>query len=234
MKLLDLKEISKQYHSTSVLNRINLSMAKGEFLSILGPNGAGKTTLLKIMSGIMSPTSGKILYKDKALPESAIKKEISYLGHKNSLYNSLSILENIDFVCQLFSRQNGGSQIESILKNHGLWERRKDPVKELSQGMKRRLAIIRGFITAPEVYIMDEPFIGLDLRWRNTILESIKSLRNQNKSLVLTTHLIEEGFDLADTIAFLDRGSMLFVKKKEDIDLEELKGLFHSLGKEGP
>jgi heme ABC exporter ATP-binding subunit CcmA len=234
MILLDLKEISKQYHSTSALNRVSLSMAKGEFLSILGPNGAGKTTLLKIMSGIMSPTSGKILYKDRALSEGAIKKEISYLGHKNSLYNSLSVLENIDFVCQLFSKRNGGSQIENILKNNGLWERRKDPVKELSQGMKRRLALIRGLITDPEVYIMDEPFIGLDLRWRNAALETIKSLKNHNKSLVLTTHLIEEGFDLADTVAFLDKGSLLFIKKKKDIDLEELKGLFYSLGKGMP
>jgi heme ABC exporter ATP-binding subunit CcmA len=231
---LDLKEISKQYHSTAALNRVNLSMARGEFLSILGPNGAGKTTLLKIMSGIMSPSGGKILYKDRALPESAIKKEISYLSHKNSLYNSLSVLENIDFVCQLFSRQNGGLEIESVLKNHGLWERRKDPVKELSQGMKRRLAIARGFITDPEVYIMDEPFIGLDLRWRNAVLETIKSLRSHNKSLVLTTHLIEEGYELADTVAFLDKGTLLFVKKKEDIDLEELKGLFYSLGKAVP
>jgi heme exporter protein A len=234
MNLFDLKGISKEYHSKSALNRVDLSMEKGEFLSVLGPNGAGKTTLLKIMSGIMSPTSGKILYKDRALSESAIKKEISYLGHKNSLYNSLSVLENIDFVCELFSRQNGGLQIENILKDHGLWERRKDPVKELSQGMKRRLAIARGFITDPEVFIMDEPFIGLDLRWRNAVLETIKSLRNHNKSLVLTTHLIEEGYDLADTVAFLDKGSLLFVKKQKDIDLEELKGLFHSLGKAVP
>jgi ABC-type multidrug transport system ATPase subunit len=104
MNLFDLKGISKEYHSKSALNRVDLSMEKGEFLSVLGPNGAGKTTLLKIMSGIMSPTSGKILYKDRALSESAIKKEISYLGHKNSLYNSLSVLENIDFVCELFLR----------------------------------------------------------------------------------------------------------------------------------
>jgi ABC-type multidrug transport system ATPase subunit len=81
---------------------------------------------------------------------------------------------------------------------------------------------------------MDEPFIGLDLRWRNAVLETIKSLRNHNKSLVLTTHLIEEGYDLADTVAFLDKGSLLFVKKQKDIDLEELKGLFHSLGKAVP
>jgi heme ABC exporter ATP-binding subunit CcmA len=234
MRLLHLKEISKQYYSTSALNRVSLSMANGDFLSILGPNGAGKTTLLKIMSGIMSPTDGKILYKDRTLSEGSMKKEISYLGHKNSLYNSLSVLENIDFTCQLFSRQNGGSQIENILKNHGLWERRKDPVKELSQGRKRRLAIARGLLTDPEVYIMDEPFIGLDLRWRNAVLETIKSLKKHNKSLVLTTHLIEEGYDLADTIAFLDKGSLLFVKKKKDIDLEELKGLFHSLGQAVP
>jgi heme exporter protein A len=234
MNLFDLKGISKQYHSKSALQGVDLSMDKGEFLSILGPNGAGKTTLLKIMSGIMSPTDGKILYKDRTLSESTIKKEISYLGHKNSLYNSLTVLENIDFVCQLFSRRNGGSQVENLLRNHGLWERRKDPVKELSQGMKRRLAIARGFITDPEVYIMDEPFIGLDLRWRNSILETIKSLKNNHKSLVLTTHLIEEGYDLADTIAFLNKGNLLFVKKKKDIDLEELRGLFHSLGQAVP
>jgi heme ABC exporter ATP-binding subunit CcmA len=230
MKILELIGIKKLYHSNAALKGIDLSVEKGNSLSVLGPNGAGKTTLLKIISGIMSPTEGKIIYKNNQSSENDRKKEIFFLGHKNSLYNTLTVLENINFVCRLFSRNNGDTSVENILREHGLWERRNDPVGELSQGMKRRLAIAKGFLINPEIFIMDEPFSGLDIRWRSSTLSKIKDFKRQGKSLVLSTHLVEVGYELADNIAFLHRGKILFIKKKEEVEVEEIKGLFHSLG----
>ncbi|UCE79177.1 MAG: heme ABC exporter ATP-binding protein CcmA [Nitrospiraceae bacterium] len=228
MKILELRGVKKRYHANSALNGIDLSIEKGNSLTVLGPNGSGKTTLLKILSGIMSPTEGKVIYKNNQASENDRKKEIFFLGHKNSLYNSLTVLENVNFVCRLFSRNNGDASVENILREYGLWERRNDPVGELSQGMKRRLAIAKGFLIDPDVFIMDEPFSGLDIRWRSSTLSKIKDFKRQKKSLILSTHLVVEGYELADYIAFLHRGKFLFIKKKEEVDIEEINGLFDS------
>jgi ABC-2 type transport system ATP-binding protein len=160
-----------------------------------------------------------------------MNKEVSFLGHRNSLYNALTVLENIQFINRLFSRRNGKDHTEHILKIHGLWERRNDPVSELSQGMKRRLAIVKGFISNPKLFIMDEPFIGLDLKWRSAVLSTIKNFKEAGNSLVLTTHLVEEGYELADNIAFLHKGKLMFLKRKDKVNIEDIKILFHSLEK---
>ncbi len=228
--LLELKGIKKQFHSRPVLNDINLSVKEGESITIFGPNGAGKTTLIKILSGIMSPGEGEILFNGSSSSGPELKKNIFFLGHKNSLYNSLTVIENMDFVNSLFSRSNGSNRIETVLREHGLWERRNDPVKELSQGMKRRAAIAKGFIINPGLLILDEPFSGLDLRWRRSILSKISELKTASKSCVLVTHLVEEGYELADRIAFMNKGKFLFIKDKKEVTVKEICDLFDSLG----
>jgi ABC-2 type transport system ATP-binding protein len=136
----------------------------------------------------------------------------------------------MSFSNRIFAKINGAANIENVLKEHGLWERRNDPVKELSQGMKRRAAIARAFIVSPKLLVMDEPFAGLDLKWRHSVVNRINALKNSGKSLVLATHLVEEGFELADRIAFLHKGSFIFVKDKKDTGIQEIKDLFHSFG----
>jgi heme ABC exporter ATP-binding subunit CcmA len=230
MILMELKGIKKHYHSKPALNGIDLSFRKGEAVTIFGPNGAGKTTLIKILSGIMSPGEGEILFNGDNVRGGGNKKHIFFLGHKNSLYNSLTVSENMNFVNRLFSRTNGSGQIETILREHGLWERRNDPVKELSQGLKRRAAIARGFIADPKVLILDEPFSGLDLKWRRSVVNKINGLKSAGKALVLATHLVEEGYEMADRIVFLNKGKIHFVKNKQEINVQEIQDLFQSFG----
>jgi heme ABC exporter ATP-binding subunit CcmA len=230
LNIIELRGIKKQYHAKTALDGINMDVKEGDSITIFGPNGAGKTTLLKILSGIMAPTEGRISYNSKSYSESDIKKEIFYLGHKASLYNTLTVLENMDFVCRLFSFNQREKSVEDTLREHGLWERRKDPVNELSQGMKRRLALAKGFIINPRVFILDEPFTGLDLQWRHSILSRIKDIKKNGKSIIVSTHLVEEGYDLADYVAFLHKGRFLFFKKKEEVDIGEIYNLFDTIG----
>lgn len=229
MTLLEIRGIKKHFHSRPALNGIDLDIREGESIALFGPNGAGKTTLIKIISGIMTPGEGGISFNGHS-SGSGMKGSIFYLGHKNSLYSTLTVTENMSFVNRLFSRGNGTQRIERVLKEHGLWERRNDPVSELSQGLKRRVAIARGFITDPKVLIMDEPFTGLDLRWRRSVLERIRALKESGKSLVLATHLVEEGYALADRIVFLNRGRILFDRKKRDTDITAILDIFNTLG----
>jgi heme ABC exporter ATP-binding subunit CcmA len=231
--MLELKEIRKLYHSKAALQGIDLCIRAGDSVTFFGPNGAGKTTLMKIMSGIMSPTEGKVLFNAKRLSESNIRREIFYLGHKNSLYNALTVKENIDFVSRIFRRSNGEAPVDDILREHGFWERRNDPVRELSQGMKRRLALAKCFLMDPKIVILDEPFTGLDLRWRNFILSRVKELKKTGASLILTTHLVEEGYEVADYVGFLHKGRLLLLKKKDEVSIEEVYDLFNSIETEG-
>jgi len=232
--VLELRGIRKRYHSKTALEAIDLAVAEGESLVVLGPNGAGKTTLIKIMAGLMSPSEGRVLWGGRPAEGPGMGGEVFFLGHRNSLYNSLTVGENLDFCRRLFEPTlNGGSaSIDDVLLEHGLLERRDDPVKELSQGMKRRVAIARGFLTGARLFILDEPFTGLDLRWRRAVLEKIRELRDAGRSLVLSTHLLQEGYELADRIAFLDRGRLLFVKDKRETSVRELDGLFLSVAGE--
>jgi ABC-type multidrug transport system ATPase subunit len=230
MTLMELKGIKKYFHAKPAVNGVDLAVREGEAITLFGPNGAGKSTLIKILSGIMSPGEGEILFNGDSVNGAGIQKHIFFLGHKNSLYNSLTVSENMVFVNRLFSRNNGSKQIETVLKEHGLWNRRNDPVKELSQGLKRRAAIARGFIVSPKLLVLDEPFAGLDLKWRRSVVNKIKELKEGGKSLILATHLIEEGYELADRIAFLHKGSFLFVKDKSETNITEIKDIFHSFG----
>lgn len=233
MNMIKLLNVGKVYHSRPALKCVDLGIEDGTMLTLFGPNGAGKTTLLKILAGIMSPSEGRVIYSPELSRHGDVRGSISYLGHKNSLYNELTVLENINFVFRLFGRKNGKEAIEKTLREFGLWERRRDPVRELSQGMKRRLAIAKGFITDSRIFVFDEPFTGLDLRWRDTILSGIRALKAKRKTTIICTHLLEEGYELGNIFAFFHRGSLLFLKRRDEIGLNEIKERFRLLEEPG-
>jgi heme ABC exporter ATP-binding subunit CcmA len=231
MQLLELTGIKKDFNMKAALAGVDISVDKGSALTIFGPNGAGKTTLMKIMSGIMAPSAGEVFYKGKPLSCNGLQSDIYYLGHKNALYNALTVQENLNFTARLFGHRKT-EMVDAVLQEHDFWERRSALVEELSQGMKRRLAIIKGFLTDQNLLILDEPFAGLDIKWRRSVSSKINDLKKQGKSLVISTHLAEEGYELADFIAFLHRGKIKFIKKKEELKVSDIHLLFNSSDEE--
>jgi ABC-2 type transport system ATP-binding protein len=231
MQLLKLTGIKKEFNNKAALAGIDISVAIGSSLIIFGPNGAGKTTLMKIMAGIMEPSDGEIFYKGKRMSFNGQQSEVYYLGHKNALYNALTVKENLDFTASLFGKRRT-EPVEAVLQEHGFWQTRNALVQELSQGMKRRLAITRGFLTNQSLLILDEPFAGLDIKWRRSISNKINDLKKKGKSLVISTHLAEEGYELADSIAFLHQGKVKFIKKKEELEVSDIRTLFNSTDEE--
>lgn len=227
MQVLELSGIKKEFNTKAALAGIDMSVDEGSLMIIFGPNGAGKTTLMKIMAGIMAPSAGKVSYRGKPLSFNGQQSDIYYLGHKNGLYNALTVHENLDFTARLFGGRKSGT-VEAILHEHGFWDKRHALVQELSQGMKRRLAITKGFLTNQNLMILDEPFAGLDIKWCRSISSKIKDLKNQGKSLVISTHQAEEGYELADIIVFLHRGKVKFIKKKEELQVSDIRTLFNS------
>ena len=223
--LLELKDIGKQYQRRAALQGVDLSLKRGESIALFGPNGAGKTTLMKIISGLMAPTRGEFLFCGKPASESPLRRETFYLGHKNALYGGLTVLENMNFTERLHNMRDGGS-VEAVLREHGFWERRNDTVRELSQGMKRRLAFARAFVMKPALMVLDEPFVGLDIKWRRSVMEKIHEMKQAGVTLVLSTHLVDEGYELAERIMFLDKGRALFTKCRDEVGVDEIKDMF--------
>jgi heme ABC exporter ATP-binding subunit CcmA len=231
MQLLELTGIKKDFNTKAALAGIDIKLSKGSLLTIFGPNGAGKTTLMKIMAGIMDPSEGKVLYKGKPLSYNGQQREVYYLGHKNALYNALTVKENMNFTARLFGNRTAET-VDTVLREHGFWEKRNALVQELSQGMKRRLAITKGFLTNQNLLILDEPFAGLDIKWRRSISSKVNDLKSQGKSLVISTHLAEEGYELADSIAFMHRGKVKFIRRKEELEVSDIRTLFNSTDEE--
>lgn len=223
--LLKTEGLRKTYGSRPVLSGIDLTLRKGETMVLFGPNGAGKTTLMKILSGIMQPTEGKVSFLGEPTSGSALRNKIFYLGHKNAMYNGLTVMENMAFTAQLFSVHKDGT-VQALLKEHGLWDRRNDVLRELSQGMKRRLAIMRAFLCSAPLLVLDEPFAGLDIRWRRDIALKMLELAKRGKSLLFSTHLVQEGCEIADKVCFLDKGKMMLHKHREESTPEEVQALF--------
>ncbi len=212
--MLTLKDIGKTYGLRPVLKAINMTVEKAEVFVLFGHNGAGKTTLLKISAGITPPTKGRVIVDNQVTERGGI----FYLGHKNSLYTELTVMENIRF---FLSMRNGTAIVDSIeetLEEFGLWQRRNDPVKALSQGMKRRLALMKGIISGSSLLLLDEPFSGLDLGWKDKVLEKLLKLKDRGTSLLIATHLISEGCQIADRVGLLERGELTLLQDKNQIN----------------
>jgi ABC-2 type transport system ATP-binding protein len=212
--VLTLKDIGKTYGLRPVLKAINMTVEKAKVFVLFGQNGAGKTTLLKISAGITPPTKGRVIVDDQV----AERGGIFYLGHKNSLYTELTVMENIRF---FLSMRNGTAMVDAIeasLEEFSLWQRRNDPVKALSQGMKRRLALMKGIISGSALLLLDEPFSGLDLGWKDKVLEKLLKLKQRGTSLLIATHLISEGCQIADRVGLLERGELTLLQDKDQIN----------------
>jgi len=217
--VLRLLDISKTYSMRPVLRGVELELKDGEAFVLFGHNGAGKSTLLKIAAGLMSPNTGRV----EITTESHSRGGIFYIGHRNGLYNELTVMENIRFFQDISRNRNGKFPLREILLEFGLWQRRNDPVKQLSQGMKRRLSLMKGFISGADILLLDEPFSGLDVRWKEIILERLRGLKKKGVALLMVTHLIKEGLSVADRIGLLENGVLTFQCKKEEITEEEIK-----------
>lgn len=213
-------QISKDYEyffcdrkkHQKALNTVKFSIKKGELLAILGENGAGKTTLINILTGCIEPSEGNayILGMDLKKDLASIHKTISLCPQTDIYWEELTVYEHLWLFSLLKTRQNStipNRRILELLKMVELTEKSNEPIKNLSGGMRRRLAIAISIIGDPQIIIFDEPTVGLDPMKRDKILQIIKKLK-EDKIIILTTHSMEEADLLSDRIAFLKRGKL--------------------------
>lgn len=228
--MIKIRKLIKRYGKLTALKSISLDIEQGDFWGILGPNGAGKTTLINILNTLHDFDSGKITINGLNLKENKkkIKSLIGVIPQEIALYEELSAYENLMFWGRLYkiSPQEIKERTLELLQMVGLEKRKNDSVKIFSGGMKRRLNIAIGLIHNPQIFLLDEPTVGIDPQSRNFIFEILMNLHSVGKTIIYTTHYMEEAEKLCDKIAIINEGKIILMGNKEDLlygfDVSEL------------
>jgi len=211
--MLKINRISKNFDNIEALQNVSLNIQQGEFFGLLGPNGAGKSTLMNIIIGFLSSDSGQVMLGDHAVgvDDIEVRKKIGYVPQEISLFLELSAYKNLKIFGQLY-RINSSQleeKIEKVLDLVQLSDRRKDAVKEFSGGMKRRLNLAVSLLHDPEIILCDEPTVGVDPQSRNAIFDMLVELNKSGKTIVYTTHYMEEAERLCSMLAIIDHGKII-------------------------
>ncbi len=211
-KMLSIKNISKSYGNKKALKNISIDLNEGTCFGLIGPNGAGKSTLMKIIVGIIPSDEGMVDHEN-------LKKDIGYVPQEICLEESVSALQNLTFFGRLYNLKGKALQIraEEVLSYIGLTERKKDKVKTFSGGMKRRLNIGCALMNEPQIIIMDEPTVGIDPQSRNYILNMVDRMKKENRTIIYSTHYMEEAEKICDEVAFIDKGKIIQQNTMEEL-----------------
>lgn len=220
--MIEVKNLKKTYEGCEALKGISFSIKDGEFYGLLGPNGAGKTTTISILSSILKADSGEVKIGNFNLTTDSkkVKKSIGVVPQEIALYNELSAIENLIFWGGLYlvSKNELFKRANELLKLFGLEERKNDPLKKYSGGMKRRVNIAVSLLHRPKILFMDEPTVGIDPQSRNLIFEVVEKLHSEGMTIVYTTHYMEEAEKFCDRIGIIDNGQII-----AEGSLDELK-----------
>ncbi|MEJ8555108.1 ABC transporter ATP-binding protein [Tepidibacter sp. Z1-5] len=225
--IIRIENVTKKYSDFCAVDDLNLLIKKGSFFGLLGPNGAGKTTLINMLIGLLKPISGEIYIMDQKMDRKNVflKRQIGIVPQYMNLDKDLTVKENLILSAKLFGirGKKREDQIESLLDYMDLKKVEDRMAKKLSGGMQRKLMIAKALIHDPEILFLDEPTVGVDLNSRRKIWDILKLMKDMGKTIILTTHYIEEAESLCDEIALMDKGK-IFYKDTSD-------NLKNSLGK---
>jgi ABC-2 type transport system ATP-binding protein len=221
-RVVKISGLTKQYGAITAVNGISLEIGGGEVFGLLGPNGAGKTTTIKMLTLLSVPTSGSasVCGFDIIAGRDEIKKSISVVPQENNLDRDLTAYENLLIYGMLHSVGNRETKIRECLELVDLWDRRDSVVSGFSGGMQRRLLIARALLTEPSVLFLDEPSIGLDPQIRRQMWDIIRRTRMDGRTVVLTTHYIEEAEALCDRVGILAKGSLIALDTPANLKAE--------------
>jgi len=224
-KIIDIKNIKKQFDNNIVLRDVNFSVNKGEIISIIGSSGSGKSTLLRCINLLEKPDAGEIYYKgenilDPAIDENKVRTEVSMVFQNFNLFNNMSVMENMVLAPIKVLKQDEDEArkiaVEN-LKKVGMLDFREQSVKTLSGGQKQRVAIARALSMNPEIILFDEPTSALDPEMVGEVLNTIKKLAADGMTMVLVTHEMSFAAEISDRIVFMDAGVILEEGTPEEI-----------------
>lgn len=211
MKAIEIKALTKQFKNRTAVDELELDVEQGEFFALLGLNGAGKTTTIKMLCGLLQPTSGDavILGDSVVSAPAAVKAKLNVSPQETAVAPNLSVRENLELIAGIYGldRTQAAARAGEKLKEFELEDRARDKAKTLSGGMQRRLSIAMALISDPQLVFLDEPTLGLDVRARRELWNAMSKLKGK-KTVILTTHYLEEAEALADRIGVMQDGRL--------------------------
>lgn len=219
--MIQLKNVNKSFSTVTALNNVTLEINKGEFFGLLGPNGAGKSTTMNLLIGYLSADSGNILINGEEVSTTKLnfKKDIGFVPQSIALYDEMSALENLRIFGSFYDlpKEELEEEMNSYLSAVGLYERRKEEVRNFSGGMKRRLNLITALLHKPKVLLCDEPTVGVDPQSRNAIFDFLEKLNSEGLTIVYTTHYMEEAERLCNRVAIIDSGKIIALGTPDEL-----------------
>ena len=207
---IDVQGLTKRFGDKTVVDHFSMQVPKGAIYGFLGPNGSGKTTTIRMICGLLTPDEGRgtVLGMDIATDADRIKREVGYMTQKFSLYEDLSIEENLDFVARMYEIPDRKRRVTAALDNLGLTERRKQLAGTLSGGWKQRLALAACLIHEPKLLLLDEPTAGVDPGARRDFWDHIHDLAHQGITVLVSTHYMDEA-ERCHALAYIAYGKLL-------------------------
>lgn len=224
---IHLEFISKSYGKQLALDQVSFEAKKGEIIGLLGPNGAGKSTLMKILTGFIQPDEGSAFLHGDPILEKSIesKMNIGYLPEQNPLYEDMYVREYLEFQSRIYGVNK--NEIPSVIEKIGLSPEAHKKIGQLSKGYQQRVGLASAILHDPDVLILDEPTTGLDPNQLVDIRSLIQEL-GKEKTILLSTHILQEVTALCDRVLILNKGKLLLDRKIEEID-QDLESLFREL-----
>lgn len=227
--MIEIQNLTKKFKTLTAVNNVSLTIKENECFALLGLNGAGKTTLINMLSTVMLPTSGtaKIGGYDIVKNTLDVRKIINISPQETAVAKNLTVRENLEFIASLYDIKDKDKKIDKIISKLKLEEKTNVRCKNLSGGQMRRVSLALGLISEPKVLFLDEPTLGLDVKARRILWETISELKGK-MTIILTTHYLEEVENLADEIGIISKGKIKVVgtpaeiiKKTQSKNLED-------------
>ena len=224
--MLSITGLSKRYNDGQVaLENVSLDVKEGEILALLGPNGAGKTTLISAVCGLVVPTAGQVTVGgfDTRSNYRLARSLIGLVPQEIALEPFEKVINTVRFSRGLFGKSPNDDQIEIVLRQLSLWDKKDSKILQLSGGMKRRVLIAKALAHEPRVLFLDEPSAGVDVELRRDMWKLVSDLKSQGVTIILTTHYIEEAEAIADRVGVISKGKLILLEEKKALIIEQLK-----------
>ncbi len=212
--------LNKQYGDIVAVNDVSFEVQKGETFGLLGPNGAGKTTTIQLLCGLLKPDSGVVTLNGKTDPGLIeVRLSLGVVPQALAIYEELSAEQNLHFFGKIYGLKGKQlkERVKSCLEIAGLEKRSRERVSKYSGGMKRRLNMVCSLLHEPPILLLDEPTVGVDPQSRNLIFDRIEDMKKQGRTIIYTTHYMEEAQRLCDRVAILDHGKILDMDSVENL-----------------
>ena len=226
---IQVQRLSRVFGVRRALDRLDLTVPLGEFLTVFGPNGAGKTTLIKILSHLARPTEGRVeIFGHLLLGDSGeeARRRMGLVGHASFLYAGLTARENLEFYARMHGVREPRDRASELLDDMGLREREGDPVATFSRGMQQRLSIARALVHDPDLLLLDEPYTGLDPHASDLLSGLLQHIHGQGRTVLMTSHDLALGRRLSTRFVVLNRGRIVLDARPDEIPQADLERLY--------